>query len=583
MEEQLNNEEENATINYRGKYCLIKYILHLLKDDTDKFIRQKNLKIDINSSSYKSTIGNINYAMTINSLHYNKKIDIKENLPKIQKINSSNYLIRDEFNNNVNYNEISIKVNLIPNLEKHTIIDFNFFNFFFYNGKIFHKFVLTPNPDDEFADDRCKLFIYFYFNTNKSLCGNLLNDLDKITKDQNVWKVISHIYIVIPVKDKEEAKTTHEENLNYLKMKENKLPRTSLLYLSDDIKDGNSINIFANYYQKKYSNYFFIINNSNKVRCLGQTSTIYNEFIKFSDDYIKKKNPVGTYKNNKKEKKEKLRKFFNFLSKFIDEIPNLNYILDFYFNMKFSILLDEPGSYFKLHHIEKLEVGGNLRTKDYQKFKKFYDEIKSEKYVSKLFEIETKDIPINFDNPFKCKICKKEIPKDKECYYCYVCVDFYCYECVKNNFTTKTGINKFIDKKHNLIFFKTRNKNNFLEIDLHKFGKNSFTKSTSFKSSHGASCDGCSSSFYGSQRFICMTCKPGLYLPGGYSDYCTNCIEHMMANDGKGKTIQQKLTQIQNNGSTFCRNHTLIEKHDHENHIYLMVALEGSFSSYKEF
>ena len=72
-----------------------------------------------------------------------------------------------------NYNEISIKVNLIPNLDKKTIIDFNFFNFFFYNGKIFHKFVLTPNPDDEFADDRCKLFIYFFFNTNKSLCGNL--------------------------------------------------------------------------------------------------------------------------------------------------------------------------------------------------------------------------------------------------------------------------------------------------------------------------------------------------------------------------------------------------------------------------
>ena len=131
MEEQLNNEEENATINYRGKYCLIKYILHLLKDDTEKFIRQKNLKIDVNSSSYKSTIGNINYNMTINSLQYNKKIDIKENLPKIQKINSSNYLIRDEFNNNVNYNEISIKVNLIPNLDKKTIIDFNFFNFFF--------------------------------------------------------------------------------------------------------------------------------------------------------------------------------------------------------------------------------------------------------------------------------------------------------------------------------------------------------------------------------------------------------------------------------------------------------------------
>ena len=583
MEEQPKNEEENATLNYRGKYCLIKYIIHLFKDDTEKFIRQKSLKIDVQSSSFKSTIGNINYTMTINSLHYNKKIDIKDNLPKLQKINSSNYLIRDEFNNNVNYNEISIKVNLIPNLEEKTIIDFNFFNFFYYNGKIFHKFVLTPNPDDEFADDRCKLFIYFFFSTNKLLCGNLLNDLDKITKEQNVWKVISHIYIVIPVKNKEEAKSKHEENLNYLKMKENKIPRTSILYLSDDIKDGNAINIFANYYQKMYSNYFFIINNLNKVKFIGQASIIYKEFVKFSDNYIKLKNPVETYKNNKKEKKLKLRKFFNFLSSFIDEMPNLNYMLDFNFNMKFSITLDEPGVYFKLYDIEKLEVGGNLRTKEFQKFKKYYDEIKSDKYVFKVNEMETKDIPINFDTPFICKVCNKKIPKDKECYYCYICVEFYCYECVKNNFETKTGINKFIDKKHNLIFFKTRNKDNFVDIDLHKFGNNSFTKSNSFKSSHSASCDGCRSGFYGCQRFVCMTCKPGIYLSGGYSDYCTNCIEHMMANDEKGKNIQQRITQIQYNGSTFCRNHSLIEKHDHENHIYLMVALEGSYSNYQGF
>ena len=582
-ENKENIEEENITLNYRGKYCLIKYILHLLKDDTEKFIRQKNLKIDINSSSYKSTIGNINYTMTINSLHYNKKIDIKDNLPKIQKINSSNYMIRDEFNNNINYNEISIKVNLIPNLERKTIIDFNFFNFFFYNGKIFHKFVITPNPDDEFADDRCKLFIYFIYNTNKSFCGTLLNDLDKITKDENVWKVISHIYIILPVKDKEEAKTKHEENLNYLKMKENNLPKTSLVYLTDDIKDGNSINIFSNYYQKSYTNYFFILNNSNKVKFIGRVSSIYKEFTDFSNDYIQSKNPVGTYKSEKKEKKKLLIKFFNFLSNFIDEIPNIDYILDFNFNMRYSILLDEPGNYFKLHDIEKLEVGGNLRTKDYLKFKNYNDALKSDKFVFKLNEIETRDIPIDFNNPLICKVCKKEIPNDKECYYCYICVQFYCYECVKQNFTTKIGINKFIDKQHNLIFFKTRKKDNFLNIDVHKFGKNSFTKNTTFKSSHSASCDGCASGFYNSQRFVCMTCKPGIYLSGGYSDYCTNCVEHMMANDEKGKQINQKITQIQNNNSMFCRNHSLIDKHDHENHIYLMVALEGFTSHYQGF
>ena len=116
-------------------------------------------------------------------MHYKKALDIKENIPKIQKINSSNYLIRDEFNNTINSSEISIKVDLIPNLSKKTVIDFDFFNFFFYNGKIFHKFVLRPNNDEEFFDKRCKLFIYFQYYGNKAQLSNFLNDLDKITKE----------------------------------------------------------------------------------------------------------------------------------------------------------------------------------------------------------------------------------------------------------------------------------------------------------------------------------------------------------------------------------------------------------------
>jgi len=45
MEDKPYKDEENATLNYRGKYCLIKYILHLLKDDTEKIIRQKSIYI----------------------------------------------------------------------------------------------------------------------------------------------------------------------------------------------------------------------------------------------------------------------------------------------------------------------------------------------------------------------------------------------------------------------------------------------------------------------------------------------------------------------------------------------------------
>ena len=74
-----------------------------------------------------------------------------------------------------------------------------------------------------------------------------------------------------------------------------------------------------------------------------------------------------------------------------------------------------------------------------------------------------------------------------------------------------------------------------------------------------------------------------MYLSQGYSDYCTNCIEHMIANDEKGKQIQQKVSTLTYNSTTFCKNHSLVERHDHENHIYLMVALEGILANYQGF
>ena len=153
---------------------------------------------------------------------------------------------------------------------------------------------------------------------------------------------------------------------------------------------------------------------------------------------------------------------------------------------------------------------------------------------------------------------------------------------MKNNFESKSGKEKFIDQKHNLLFFKTRNKNQFLNIEQHKLGINSFTTISNFKTYHSASCDGCSSSFNNSPRYICITCKPGLYLSEGYNDYCNKCIEHMMKNDEMGKKMQKDIKTIRWN-STFVSNHVLRQIHNHESHVYLMVALEGIGSNYKGF
>ena len=104
----------------------------------------------------------------------------------------------------------------------------------------------------------------------------------------------------------------------------------------------------------------------------------------------------------------------------------------------------------------------------------------------------------------------------------------------------KNGKEKFIDHNHNLLFFKTRKKNNFLNIDQHKLGKNSFAKIKNFKTFHSASCVDCGSSFDNNQGFICLTCNPGIYLLGGYHDYWNKCIEHKIKYDDLGKKSKKK-------------------------------------------
>ena len=307
-----------------------------------------------------------------------------------------------------------------------------------------------------------------------------------------------------------------------------------------------------------------------------------NELKKYIELISSKNDPVQFLENLKNVKKLNQLKLFIYLTNFICDLSNMKYLFDFNFSMNFSIKLSENNYFFKIDKIEKIEIGGSLRTEDYNKFKKYFDNINDEDYIFRLKEIKTINIDIDFSKDIICKVCKQIIPERKECFYCRHCKDFYCYQCVKNNFETNLGKKKFIDPKHNLLFFKTRNKKQFLMIDEYKLGINSFAKIENFKNYHSASCDGCSSSFYDSPRYICLTCKPGLYYSEGYNDYCNICVEHMMKDDNIGKTIQKTIKLIKYN-SPFVSNHVLKQMHNHENHIYLMVALEGVGTTYQGF
>jgi hypothetical protein len=315
---------------------------------------------------------------------------------------------------------------------------------------------------------------------------------------------------------------------------------------------------------------------------IKEYSVMLKELNNYIDLVYGKNDPVQIKENQIYMQKMNDLKLFMFLTNFINDLSNLRYIFDFYYNINFSMILSDSNHKFKLDTIERVEIGGSLKTEEYNKFKKYFDNINNDNFIFKLKEIKTININIDFPANIYCKVCKNIIPNDKELYYCYFCKDFYCYKCVKDNFESKSGKEKFIDQKHNLLFFKTRNKNLFLNIEEHKLGKNTFTTIQSFKSYHSASCDGCSSSFDGSPRYICITCKPGIYLSGGYNDYCDVCIEHMMKNDDAGKKMQKDIKTI-NYNSNFVSNHILRNIHNHENHIYLMVALEGIGTTYQGF
>ena len=252
------NQIEYTTLNSRAKNCLIRYLVHFIKTDNySKIIKPDNFKIEVYSTSDKSTINKIYYSMVIKKSSINPKFDIKKNIQIYEKMNKFVFPLKDECNNRINENEISIKVDLIPSLRNKMFINFEYFNFFYYNGKIFHKFIINPTYDDILKDDKEKLFIYFTNIENKEETLNLKNDLQKLVSMKDIWKVLSYIYIIIPVIDKNRAIEIYKKLPDFVKSKNDNNFKVSIIYLSDDLKDGETINIFANFYKSKKKKLFF--------------------------------------------------------------------------------------------------------------------------------------------------------------------------------------------------------------------------------------------------------------------------------------------------------------------------------------
>lgn len=571
-----NKSSENYLLN------IISYLLNN-KNDFEEKLKPNDIGINLYTDSEISTIDNLIYKLKLNYISFNPKRDIINNL-KIYKGFPPEIELKDEYySTNKNFSK-KIHIDFYPSLHKNMYLDISAFPFFYYNieKKSLEKYYF------KLKNNINKFVLCLYLS---KLC-----ELEKIVEGlkyiDNIFDYFENIYIITQINTKEEilskindnkiSKIVLDNNNNDENNKIKFVFNILSIYIPDDLNE-NVFNIFNN-----KEDYFFILNENNKI--ISIKNDIKNLIVKISLFILNLKKLMNNGKKNYKEIEEeknnkKVKKFEMFIDilSFVLKLKNLDYIFDFDFQFSFNGSVNEEYTDFSIKKINSINIRGEFRSEEYQYLENLLNMLKnSNKNIDyKLKEITTIDIDIDF-NDMKCFKCSKIIPDDKCLYYCYICKMKYCYECVHEQLK-KEGKEKYIDKKHNLLFFKTRNKKNFMNLDRIKLGENKFAESTNdnqFNTSHSAICNGCRGHFPKMARYVCLHCRPGVYLSGGYIDFCQNCIEKMCTDENSINELEEKtIENISVKSNNFTKGHIIKNRHKHEDHIYLLLPLEYESNS----
>ena len=390
---------------------------------------------------------------------------------------------------------------------------------------------------------------------------------------QEFWKFYKYAYFIFCVDKEEDILKNYELFPSWLKEANEKYKtKAKVIFFVDPPgqKKDQFLNIFK--INDLGKNYYFMMKSDNVIY-EADSMLCSGDIVENS---IRKKHKELEDKKKKKEDLEKER--IKAISNFYDFIINIDkFRYNFYIGYQCLVcfkLNEENQLYLSYVHFSHLIA--ELRTKEYKIIKNVADNFIPD--IEDVQEIKIIDIPISF-NENQCKVCKREILQEEPMYYCYICKEKYCQKCVIDNFNNEKNSKKakFIDQKHNLIYFKTRNLESFKNIDEPKLGKNSFAqcKDDSKLGPHSYVCNGCTAEDVKNQpRFLCLNCRPGMLQDNGYNDFCIHCIEEMNKGTEKGRKIQETEDNIFNQEIRFFENKTEKMRHDHENHIYLMLPLE---------
>lgn len=589
MEELDEKKENNEQIKERilGKkstennlFNIVSFLLNNNKNNFEEKLKPKDLELNIVTSSRISKIDKLKYKIDISYSSFNPKRDTINNIEKYKDFPNS-IEIKDEYYKIKNDFE-KVSIDLIPSMNKNMILDLSLFPFCYYNTD---KKEIEPYSI-KLIKNKFTLILYIsHFNEEN------INEIKRITEGLNfidkMYDYFENIYFIFEANSEEQIKK-NESLIKIINNNNNTDDKQRIKYIFNILslydsknKSNRIINIFKS--NKFGQEYFFILDQNNKIISIKKNFS--NVIKKISNFALKIKNSLDKQNINlndifkeKEIKKEKSNNSIREIIYFFSKIKNLDYLFDLQFELSFSAYLNDECSNIYIKKVNSIFLEGEFRTKEYLYLKNLLESIKLSKPNNSysLKEIETIDIDIDFTD-MKCKNCSKIIPEDKHLYYCYFCKTKYCYECIHEQLKKK-GKEKYIDKEHNLIFFKTRNKKQFTCLDKKKLGNNIFAKSTNdnqFDNRHNAICNGCRDRFDNMARYVCIHCRPGLYLSGGYIDYCQKCIEKMCTNENEKENLERNSDEeIYSASSNFTKGHTIDTNHKHDEHIYLLLPLQ---------
>ena len=566
-------ELREKIISKKTRNLLINYVLTVInnKNEVNQNLNSEDINIIIASGNGRKK--KIFSSLSIINTKFDPKTYSKKNIDKFSELKNLIEPLDEEGVNPLDEFE-EIEFNFIPKLDVGLKFDLNNFDF-----KTFKEYDEIKTFDKTFLNNNDGKNFFCVYSTKLDekqhklkkiieLIDTILNYKEKFF---NIYKKVLIIFEVKTIEQIEEQilkllplelrEVNENENFNDFEI---------LFNIKNENEQNSPSDIFTNNDLGK--TFYFILNSENyitQIKSLYYPEHLIEEMIKEKYDL-----ELNLIQNKDDVLDQKIDAFYEFYD-FIKNIKQAKYYFYISYHFKLILTYNDIEDKLLIKDIVFTRFNGEFRSKEYNKLNRILSITNPENID--LREIKSIDIDIDF-NDMGCIKCSKEIKNNEELFYCYICKHKYCYDCVKEHCQNNTGKSKFIDPKHNLIFFKTRDKNNLCGIEKYKLGSNTFVNSDEselgrFKK---VQCNGCAMQFATSIRYICLSCKPGIKRGEGYNDYCQNCIEHMMKNDKKGQDLQREKDYLYNIDIYLLSGDKTFISHNHNNHVYLMVPLASN-------